>query len=144
MKATNYAKLQDRPRSGSESGGSEPLDVRPLLGTWINTNTATAGIAKAVVAQENGDLHLRVFGAGELELYDWGAVPVKSVCAEGICSRRAISFTAEYDFGFLETELQTNLSKGLLIITTLNTFKDGSGRSNYFSREYFYLEPAAV
>ncbi len=142
MKPTNYAKLQDRPQPGSETGRSEPADAAPLLGTWINTNVATTGITKAVVTPVNGDLTLRVFGAGEPEQHDWGEAKVKTVFADSIGSERAISFTAEYDFGFLETELQTNLAKGLLIITSLNTFKDGSSRSDYFSREYFYKQPA--
>jgi hypothetical protein len=33
--------------------------------------------------------------------------------------------------------LEANLSKGLLIIACLKTFRDESGRSNYFSREFF-------
>jgi hypothetical protein len=140
MKPKNYAKLQDRTQTGNEA--RQPVDVALLLGTWINTNAATAGIIKAVVMRDNCDLSLRVFGAGEPEPYDWGEVTIKAVFADAICSGSAISFTAEYDFGFLETELQTNLSKGLLIITSLNSFKDGSVRSDYFAREYFYKKTA--
>jgi hypothetical protein len=140
--SSNYAKLQDRPQPGSHS--NEPADAAPLLGTWINTNAETIGITKAVVTQLNGELRLRVYGAGEPDPYDWGEVSLKAVFADSIPSGRAISFTAEYDFGFLQTELQTNLSKGLLIITSLNRFKDGSARSDYFSREYYYKHPGTV
>ena len=139
MNLTNYAKLQDRLRAGITSGRNEPADLTPLLGTWINTNVATAGITKAVVTSDQSELSLRVFGAGEPE--PWDAVKVKAVFADSIGSENVISFTAEYDFDFLETEIQANLAKGLLIITSLNTFKDGSSRSDYFSREYFFRKP---
>ena len=56
----------------------------------------------------------------------------------GVQSSDVMAFSATYDFGFLETRLEANLSLGLLVIANLNTFRDGSGRSNYFSREFFY------
>ncbi|MEO8499066.1 MAG: hypothetical protein ABI614_28715, partial [Planctomycetota bacterium] len=77
------------------------------------------------------------------EPHDWGEVKVIAQFADGLSSRRAIAFTAEYEFGFLRTELQANIAKGLLIITSLNAFSDGSPRSNYFSREYFYKQPGS-
>jgi hypothetical protein len=54
-----------------------------------------------------------------------------------------MAFRATYDFGFLETRLEANLSLGLLVIANLNTFRDDSGRSNYFSREFFYKSDAS-
>jgi hypothetical protein len=47
-------------------------------------------------------------------------------------------FFAVYDFDFMRMFLAANMNKGLLIIASYNTFRDGSGRSNYFSREFFY------
>ena len=140
-KQANYAKLQDRLPVDGIAGGSEPAELEPLLGTWKNTNKATGGITTAVLTRNDGHITLRVFGAGDPEPHDWGETKVNAFFADGIDSRRAISFTADYDFEFLQTELQTNLSKGLLIITSLNKFKDGGARSSYFSREYFYQEP---
>ena len=141
MITTNYAKVQDRPQSLGKAGHSEPADIASLLGTWINTNAATTGISKVIVTHDGSELWLRVFGASETESCDWGEVKVKTLHSDSIESPNAIAFTAEYDFGFLETELQTNVSKGLLIIASLNTFKDGSARSNFFAREYFYKQP---
>ena len=68
-------------------------------------------------------------------------MPVDDLFADELDSRTAISFTAEYDFDFQHTELQTNLNLGLMIVTSLNTFKDNIAKSNCFSREYFYQKP---
>jgi hypothetical protein len=43
-----------------------------------------------------------------------------------------------YDFGFLVTILAAYAKQGILVLDTFNTFTDSSGRSNYFSREFFH------
>ena len=55
-------------------------------------------------------------------------------------SRQPAGFLARYDFGFSELSLAANEAQGLLIIASFSTFRDGSGRSSYFSREFFYRE----
>ncbi len=49
-----------------------------------------------------------------------------------------MSFTTTFDFGFMETQLQTNLKRGTMVIATTNKFSDLSGRSDYYTREFFY------
>ena len=44
------------------------------------------------------------------------------------------------DFDFMSLHLQANMSLGLLIIASFNMFKDGSGRSDYFCREFYRRE----
>ncbi|MEO8496297.1 MAG: hypothetical protein ABI614_14600, partial [Planctomycetota bacterium] len=97
----DYAKLQDRLPAPGDSDDGEPTDSTPLLGTWINTNEATRGITQAVLTRNDHDLSLRVFGAADPEPHDWGEVKVIAQFADGLGSRRAIAFTAEYEFGFL-------------------------------------------
>ena len=46
-----------------------------------------------------------------------------------------MAFVATYDFGYLQTRVEANLSLGLLVVATFNTFRDGSGRFNFFARE---------
>jgi hypothetical protein len=38
----------------------------------------------------------------------------------------------------METHLQAKTEKGVLVVASFNRFKDQSGRSSYFSREFFY------
>ena len=47
---------------------------------------------------------------------------------------------ARYDFGFAEVTLAANENKGLIIIASYHRFRDGSARSNYFIREFFYRQ----
>jgi hypothetical protein len=114
-----------------------PLDVSPLLGIWTNTNPASRGIVRFVLGCRDGILTVRSFGAGSPER-DWGEVEAERVYTDGIASRNVMSFTARYDFGFLECHLQANMNLGLLVVAGFNTFKDGSGRSSYFSREFYH------
>ena len=51
-----------------------------------------------------------------------------------------MGFLARFDFGFSEVLFSANEAKGLLIIASFATFRDDSGRSSYFTREFFYRE----
>ena len=68
-----------------------------------------------------------------------GRVPVVPHAID-VASRRPAGFLARYDFGFSELSLAANEAQGLLIIASFSTFRDGSGRSSYFTREFFYRE----
>jgi hypothetical protein len=114
------------------------IDISPLLGTWVNTNDSTRGIVKVVIGSAGADLTVHVFAACSPEPCDWGLVKADTVYARDVRSVEAFAFSAMYDFGFMETYLQANLSLGLLVVAGFNTFKDDSLRSNYFSREFFY------
>ncbi len=49
-----------------------------------------------------------------------------------------MAFTALFDFGFMESLLAVYLKGGILVLDSFNTFRDDSGRSNYFSPEFFH------
>ena len=108
----------------------------PLVGTWLNTNSATQGITRAILAIKGQQITLRIFAAGDPPL-DWGETDA-SVFATDTSSTEAMAFSAFYDFGFMETQLQAHVRQGVLIIAKFDRFKDNSGRSNYFSKEFFY------
>jgi hypothetical protein len=108
-----------------------------LLGTWSNTNSATHGITRAVLTEKDGQVFLRVFGETDAEHPEWGET-VASVFAGDSLSAEAMAFSAFYDFGFMETLLQGHVRQGVLIIAKFERFKDNSGRSSYFSKEFFY------
>ena len=113
-----------------------------LLGHWHNTNHRSRGIPE-IALERRGDrganaLAVRVWGAGAQGLTDWGETPgdlFTCVEEDGVRSAAAL---ARYDFGFLECELQIRQNKGILAVTTFNSFRDGSGRSSYVTRELFY------
>ena len=92
-----------------------------------------------VLTGDGGELQVRAFGACAPEPCDWGAVPAKAF-AESVSASEAVGFRAFYGFGFLETMLAAYLNNRLLVVDAYNQFKDGSGRSQYFLRDHFYLE----
>ena len=107
-----------------------------LLGTWINSNLDTNSIARIKISDANGKLQLQVFAMGPDGLIDWGTSDAQ-VFAGGPSSHAGVGFTCNYDFGFAEARLQAMIMKGLLVLAQFHLFKDDSGRSDYFLREYF-------
>ncbi|HEU4388484.1 MAG TPA: hypothetical protein VFV34_11850 [Blastocatellia bacterium] len=120
-----------------EITGRLEIDPSIYAGTWLTTNSETRGIVKMIVEPRGGHLMVRTFGACSPEPCDWGET-VGVVFADGALSAKALAFSASYDFGFMETHLQAKIKKGVLVVAGFNSFKDDSGRSNYFSREFFY------
>lgn len=140
MKNLKYVRAEDQLAPESET--PKEIDTTPLLGKWVNTNSSTRGILEVVISREGDDLLIQVLGACSQSPCDWGVARADTVYSTSVRSSDPMALTATYDFGFLETRLEANLSLGLLVIANFNTFRDGSGRSNYFSREFFYHSKA--
>jgi hypothetical protein len=113
------------------------IHPEPLLGTWLNTNVTTQGVTTAMLSRKGEKIVVRIVAAGDLEPSDWGEA-MASLFATDASSSEAMAFSAFYDFGFMETQLQAHVRQGVLIIAKFDRFKDNSGRSNYFSKEFFY------
>jgi hypothetical protein len=121
--------------TGRGPGG--PVDLAPLLGSWRNTYRHSRGIRRVILSQRSGEYWLAAEGVGCDA--DWGearAVPY----ATQVAGRQPAGFLACFAFGFADWMLAANEAKGLLIIASYATFRDGSGRSSYFTREFFYRE----
>jgi len=132
-----FAQIRDRVEPDDARAALTDLSV--LHGTWINSNPDTKGIARMVVVGSGGKLTLQVIAIGPSGLIDWGTVEV-AVFMSGPSSRVPAGFTCRYDFGFVETQLQAMILKGLIVLAELHSFKDDSKRVDYFVREYFALE----
>jgi hypothetical protein len=137
MKSVKHVKAEDVIEPTVAKTDDRAFDLYGLLGTWVNTNDATRGITRVILATRDNKLIVRIFEACDPSSRDWGEVEAESVYASGISSLLASAFSARYRFDFSETHLLANTSLGLLIIASVSTFKDGSGRSKYFSREFF-------
>lgn len=138
MESLKYVKAEDLVESSDSSQNGHALQLDRLPGVWLNTNNAAQGIMKVAIAVNHPKLVVRVFGAGNPDLSDWGEVEADCIYANSVSSRLAAGFTARYDFDFSETHLQANWNQGLLVLASFTTFKDDSKRSNYFSREFFH------
>jgi hypothetical protein len=132
-----FAQIRDRVETDAATTG--PKDLSALLGTWVNSNPYTKGIARMVMSESGGNVSLQVYAIGPQGLIDWGTVGV-SVFTGTPSSKVGAGFICLYDFGFAETRLQGSMAKGLLVLAQFHSFKDDSNRVDYFVREYFALE----
>jgi hypothetical protein len=139
MESVQCVKAEDQveiPAAIIQNEHSLRLDDLP--GIWLNTDSGTRGILKVVTAVNGSELTVRAFGAGNPNPVDWGEVGADYIYALSLSSRVAAGFTARYRFDFAEIHLQANWNQGLLVLASFTSFKDGSNRSNYFSRDFFH------
>ena len=139
MAGMKYARAEELLDTDGAQYANQALDPTPLLGSWLNTNSASSGMAKVVLGTHEGALTVRVFGADKPAPRDWGEV-TGEVYAKSFDSQEGTAFSALYDFGFMESQLQANVKQGVLVIASFVQFKDDSGRANYFVREFYYQE----
>jgi hypothetical protein len=136
MKTLEYVRVEDQlPDQAAAPGGT--LDPELLVGLWYATDKKATGVVRLELRQHEDALKVRAFGAGAIEPYDWGEITATAYGA-GVTATDAMAFSAVYDFGFLVTILAAYAKQGILVLDTFNTFTDSSGRSNYFSREFFH------
>jgi hypothetical protein len=138
MESVRCVKAEDRVEMSNISQNGNGLRLDSLPGIWLNTDGGTRGIVKVVTAVKGSELTVRTFGAGDPDLIDWGEVEADYIYAGSLSSHVAAGFTARYRFDFAEIHLQANWNQGLLVLASFTSFKDGSDRSNYFSRDFFH------
>ncbi len=108
------------------------LDTSSLVGDWRNTNAN--GTIPRIVVERAGD-------GVKVSCGDWGTVDAPLFAFE-FDSDKAGAFYALYDRGSEELRVQANVKLGVLVVVTLFRYRDDSGRSNYFNREFFYRIPS--
>lgn len=119
------------------SGNTAEMETSAMVRSWTNTNPATRGIAELQITCSRGKHWINVRGNANGSLSDWGEVEIETIYTENRASTRGMAFVAKYDFGFVETLLEGNVNCGLLVLAAFHTFRDGSNRADYFSREFF-------
>lgn len=138
MESVKCVKAEDRIEISDIAQSVYDLRLDSLPGVWLNTDSGTRGIAKVITAVDGSKLSVRVFGAGDPDLIDWGEVEAEYIYANSLSSHVAAGFVASYRFEFAEIHLQANWNQGLLVLASFTSFRDGSSRSNYFSRDFFH------
>ena len=113
------------------------LDLSSLIGLWKNTNTETRGISRIVISEEGKELRVRVFGACAAGPIDWGERRATTY-AYGVAGDIVAGFELPYGFGPQEMLVTAIHNRGVLVIHTYHRFNDGSGRSNFISKEFFH------
>jgi len=120
-----------------KTGRARKFETSTMVRSWANTNPFSEGIASVHLRAVGEKLWVTVEGAAKGSPVNWGEVAVEAIYAENAASTRGMAFVARYHFDFLETLLEGNINSGLLVLAAFHTFRDGSCRANYFSREFF-------
>ena len=117
------------------------LNADKLTGRWVNTNAETRGIAEITIEQDGGRFRVSVAGVGDDGLIEWPEAEAKPLAnLEEEAGQRAVALAADFDFGFMRAETYLRVNKGVLVIVLYATFADGTGRSDYLNREFFYRQ----
>jgi hypothetical protein len=119
------------------SGGVAKLSADRITGTWHATDLHARGAVELRLTEAEDGLFVQVFGASSVEPIDWGRVRAGTYGA-GVTADTAMAFTAVFDFGFLTASLAAYVKQGILVLDIFTKFTDGSGRADYFSREFFH------
>jgi hypothetical protein len=136
------AALQTRDEAILESG-RQTLDPSGLAGRWINTNHHGQGVCEIAIDIDRGRVKLVASSAATAGLCAWGTAEADLLCGSDARARTAMAFTARYDFGAFQTELQGNLNLGLLVVASFN--RVGAQGHDYFAREFYRRgDPAAA
>jgi hypothetical protein len=115
------------------------LSAHKLTGHWVNTNRDTQGVAECTIEKDGDVFNVSVVGVGADGPISWPVARVKGLAnLEEEAGQRAFALAPVFDFGFMTAETYIRVNKGVLVIVLFNSFRDGSGRSNYVNREFFY------
>lgn len=117
-----------------------PLDLEPYLGMWEKTNEKPGQWIRRVTITRDGasNIAVHLWGGDAPSPQDWGASPADALFANAINASTGAGFIVRYDLGFLQSEMQGNVNLGLLVLAGFNRFRDGSERSDIFTREFFH------
>lgn len=121
----------------------KPLQISQFCGDWLNADrTGACGMLGVTLTEQEGSLWVRGLGMAKPAGYVWPRVHSPSYAPDP-ASNQAWGFLVDYDFGFLRTIIAGYYKTSVLVATTYNTFQDGSGRTPYWTREFFHRRMAA-
>lgn len=119
---------------GSFVGSEISIDAAAadFLGTWINTDPNTGGIATLVISPLGANYTIHEFGACSPTPCDNGTTTL-NLLGYNVSDTNPLWGLASYDFGFLAEYLVIHREGDLLVVESYNVFQDNSGRSSFRS-----------
>ncbi|HEX4811570.1 MAG TPA: hypothetical protein VFV66_02315 [Nonomuraea sp.] len=134
-----HAREADRMTESADGATRRPLDLDPVEGDWVSVTGLAGGIARMRARARDGALLVAARGHGEPRPGDWGETEA-AVFANALRSTAGYAFVATFDGPPVRSELQTYQGLGVLVVHAFHRYTDGSGRRDYFTRE-FYVPP---
>ena len=115
------------------------LKTDRLTGRWLNTNPDTEGVVECVIKQDGEFFTVDILGAGPDGPIQWPTCRTRPLAnLEEEAGQRTFALSATFDFEFMTAETYIRVNKGVLVIVLFASFHDGSKRSDYVNREFFY------
>jgi hypothetical protein len=139
MNKTPEFKLSGQLNPALSDRATRTLHADKLIGRWLNTNPETQGVAEIIIERVGERFFVSVLGVGENGLIAWPRTKATALAnLEEEAGQRALALAVDFDFGFMQAETYLRVNKGVLVIVAYYIFLDGSQRSNYITREFFY------
>jgi len=139
MTQTSEFKLSGQLDPALSDHATRTLHADKLIGRWLNTNPETQGVAEITIERAGESFFVGVLGVGEQGLIAWPRTKATALAnLEEEAGQRALALAVDFDFGFMRAETYLRVNKGVLVIVAYYIFLDGSRRSNYVNREFFY------
>jgi hypothetical protein len=117
-------------------------DDRALLGTWVNLNRGTCHLRSITLARGGDGFSLSALAAGETGSSALGPVPARIYVADG--TDQPLGFAACFETDAAETCVTANQTQGICVVQTYTTYREGAGRENFFTKEFFRLGQGSV
>jgi hypothetical protein len=141
MNQTPEFKLSGQLDPALSDPATRTLHADKLIGRWLNTNSETQGVAEIIIEWVGGRFFVSVLGVGDDGLIAWPHTKANALAnLEEEAGQRALALAVDFDFGFMRAETYLRVNKGVLVIVAYYIFLDGSQRSNYVNREFFYRQ----
>jgi len=136
LKALSIAGVLGAAVLSTSAHAVPPTNVTGLVGTWVNTNSATGGIVKVVVTNTASGLKFQSFGACSPTPCVHTVVAAQPFSAS-VSSNAAVGFTSYRNSGFKYSRYSAERSGSYLRLDSFDTFATGDTRKDYTKSEYF-------
>jgi hypothetical protein len=128
--------MPDRSRPTS-THGAQRIDPKNLQGDWINTESSPRGLARILIEGRSDAIAVRPRRVEDRAPDGMGWFDSRALYASSSTGADAVAFVAGRDVDSMPVELQANVSKGLLIVSSFQTRPLSGGPERRFAREFF-------
>jgi hypothetical protein len=142
MTIVTHAREADRIGDDEITVQPGALDLTPVAGDWVSTTGLAGGVSRFRAREHDGALLISANGYGADRAGDWGEVPAQAF-ANSLRTGPGQAFTAfiaNFEGEQVSTQLESYLALGLATGHAFHRFPPGSGRRDYFTREFYIAQ----
>jgi hypothetical protein len=127
------------PSRSTSTHAARRIDPTSLQGDWVNTESSPRGLARILIEGRSDAITVRArtLWLEKIAPDEMGTFVARSLYASSSTGGDAAAFIAESEADSMPVELQANMSKGLLIVSSFQTRLLPGGPDPRFAREFF-------